>query len=236
MKKPLIAITPSHNTENDDISMRPTYLRAVAAAGGLPVVLPLEGTEEDIAQYVDTCDGFLFSGGPDLHPFLFGEDTHQNCGNVSAARDTMEQQLFKLAFKARKPILGICRGIQEINVFLGGDIYQDLPSQYEAAFPIAHRQPYYYTTTSHLVDIVPGTRMAEIAGGKAQIAAYLFIYYFAFQYIGYTIPTFLLIMATSVTLGYRKWKVLIPAAVFVSIGLYLAFTQVFNIRFMGMFF
>jgi len=68
------------------------------------------------------------------------------------------------------------------------------------------------------------------------IAAYLFIYYFAFQYIGYTIPTFLLIMATSVTLGYRKWKVLIPAAVFVSIGLYLAFTQVFNIRFMGMFF
>ncbi|MBS5607706.1 MULTISPECIES: gamma-glutamyl-gamma-aminobutyrate hydrolase family protein [Enterocloster] len=170
MKKPLIAITPSHNTENDDISMRPTYLRAVAAAGGLPVVLPLEGTEEDIAQYVDTCDGFLFSGGPDLHPFLFGEDTHQNCGNVSAARDTMEQQLFKLAFKARKPILGICRGIQEINVFLGGDIYQDLPSQYEAAFPIAHRQPYYYTTTSHLVDIVPGTRMAEIAGGKAQIA------------------------------------------------------------------
>ena len=142
MKKPLIAITPSHNTENDDISMRPTYLRAVAAAGGLPVVLPLEGTEEDIAQYVDTCDGFLFSGGPDLHPFLFGEDTHQNCGNVSAARDTMEQQLFKLAFKARKPILGICRGIQEINVFLGGDIYQDLPSQYEAAFPIAHRLHY----------------------------------------------------------------------------------------------
>ncbi|MCI5625496.1 MAG: tripartite tricarboxylate transporter TctB family protein [Clostridiales bacterium] len=59
---------------------------------------------------------------------------------------------------------------------------------------------------------------------------------FAFQYIGYTIPTFLLIMATSVTLGYKKWKVLVPAAVLVSIGLYLAFTQVFNIRFMGMFF
>ena len=79
--------------------------------------------------------------------------------------------------------------------------------------------------------------MKEIAYDRVGlIAAYLFIYYFAFQYIGYTIPTFLLIMATSVTLGYRKWKVLIPAAVFVSIGLYLAFTQVFNIRFMGMFF
>ncbi|MCD7906371.1 MAG: gamma-glutamyl-gamma-aminobutyrate hydrolase family protein [Clostridium sp.] len=170
MKKPLIAVTPSHNTENDDISVRPTYLRAVAAAGGLPIVLPLERSEEEIAQYVETCDGFLFSGGPDLHPFLFGEDTHLNCGNVSPARDAMEQMLFNQALKARKPILGICRGIQEINVFLGGTIYQDLPSQYQSAFPIAHRQPYYYTTASHMVDVVPGTRMAQIAGGKAQIA------------------------------------------------------------------
>lgn len=77
----------------------------------------------------------------------------------------------------------------------------------------------------------------EIAyGSVGLIVAYLFIYYFAFQYVGYTIPTFLLIMATSVTLGYKKWKILIPSAVFVSVGLYLAFTQVFNIRFMGMFF
>ena len=70
----------------------------------------------------------------------------------------------------------------------------------------------------------------------ALVGVILFIYYFAFQYIGYTIPTCLLMIATSVGLGYKKWKVLIPTAVFVSIGLYLAFTQLFNIRFMGMFF
>ena len=68
------------------------------------------------------------------------------------------------------------------------------------------------------------------------IIAYLFVYYFAFQIIGYTIPTFLMIIATSTTLGYRKWKILIPRALLVSIGLYLAFSQVFNVRFPGVFF
>lgn len=68
------------------------------------------------------------------------------------------------------------------------------------------------------------------------IVAYLFVYYFAFQFIGYTIPTFLMIIATSVTLGYKKWKILLPTAVLVSIGLYVAFTQVFNVRFPGVFF
>ena len=65
---------------------------------------------------------------------------------------------------------------------------------------------------------------------------YLAIYYFAFQTISYTISTFLLMVATSVTLGYRNWKVLIPTTALVSIGLYLAFSQLFNVRFMGMFF
>lgn len=70
----------------------------------------------------------------------------------------------------------------------------------------------------------------------ALITVYLFVYYFAFQYIGYTVPTFLMIVAASVTLGYRKWKILIPTALLVSIGLYVAFSQIFNVRFPGVFF
>ncbi len=170
MKKPIIGITPSHNTESEEISMRANYLRAVAGAGGVPILLPMEGSREDRQQLVELCDGFLFSGGPDLHPLMFGEDTQLNCGNVSIPRDTMEKELFELVMKAGKPILGICRGIQEINVFLGGDIYQDLPSQFETDFKVAHRQPYGCTTPSHYVDVVPGTRLAEMAGGKARIA------------------------------------------------------------------
>lgn len=68
------------------------------------------------------------------------------------------------------------------------------------------------------------------------IIAYLAVYYFAFHKFSYTISTFLLVMATSVTLGYRKWKILVPVAALMSVGLYLAFTQVFHVRFMAMFF
>lgn len=117
-KKPIIGITPSHNTENNDTSLRPTYPKAIAAAGGLPILLPLECSDEDIKQFMDVCDGFLFTGGPDINPFLFGEDTHLKCGNISAARDHLEFRLLSAAMDAGKPIFGICRGVQVLNVAL----------------------------------------------------------------------------------------------------------------------
>ena len=61
-KKPIIGITPSHNTENNDTSLRPTYPKAIAAAGGLPILLPLECSDDDINQFMDICDGLLFTG------------------------------------------------------------------------------------------------------------------------------------------------------------------------------
>lgn len=168
-KKPVIGITPSHNTENDDLSLRPTYLRAISAAGGLPVLLPLEGSEEDRKQLAALCDGFLFSGGPDLHPFLLGEETQIHCGNVSPARDRMETQLLKLTMMENKPILGICRGSQLINVALGGDLYQDIPSQTKSDFPIAHSQPFYYNIPAHHVTVKEGTLLSKIAEGKTTL-------------------------------------------------------------------
>ena len=83
----------------------------------------------------------------------------------------------------------------------------------------------------------PAAKKAQISySSVGLIIAYLFVYYFAFQFIGYTIPTFLMIIATSITLGYKKWKILLPTALLVSIGLYVAFSQVFNVRFPGVFF
>jgi len=164
MKKPLIGLTPSHNTENQDISMRPTYLKALKAAGAIPVVLPLEIPREDLAQLVGILDGFLFVGGPDVHPFLFGEETIDGCGSVSLQRDTMELNLLSLAISVRKPILGICRGIQLINIGLGGTIYQDIKSQYQVAAPIAHDQPFYYDIPCHTVNVTVGTMLSRITG------------------------------------------------------------------------
>lgn len=165
MKKACIGLTPSHNTDTHDISMRPTYLRAITAAGGVPVVLPLEAPREDFRQLVEALDGFLFTGGPDIHPFLFGEQTLAHCGNVSPARDEAELALLSLVMSARKPLLGICRGIQTINIGLGGTIYQDIPSQLQksSSFPIAHQQPFYYHLPAHRVDIQPDTQLFRIA-------------------------------------------------------------------------
>lgn len=169
MSKPVIAVTPSHNTENDDISLRPTYLRAITAAGAIPLILPLEISGEDMDQLTRTCHGFLFTGGPDPHPFLFGEETHFHCGNASIARDTMELMLLKSAMAAGKPILGICRGIQIINVGMGGTIYQDIKSQTNPSFPIAHSQPFAYSVPSHHVEIAEGSRLSGIAEGMKEI-------------------------------------------------------------------
>lgn len=168
-RKPMIALTPYYNIDKQEPYMRPAYIQAIQQAGGIPVTLTLDYTKEDLAQIVDSFDGFLFTGGPDLHPFYFGEQTQFHCGNVSLKRDTMELELLKLVMAAKKPVLGICRGIQLLNIGLGGDIYQDIPSQFPQKFPIAHTQPFYYDIPSHTVDVVPETLLARIveAAGTA---------------------------------------------------------------------
>ena len=172
VSKPIIGLTPSHNTGTDDLSLRPTYIRALLAAGALPVILPLFTSKEDLEQLTSLCSGFLFTGGPDPHPFLWGEEIHEKCGVISTPRDQMELALLSGAMKQKKPILGICRGAQIINIGLGGDIYQDIQSQYSsiAPFPIAHSQPAPYQMPVHHVAITPGTRLSCIASNASSIS------------------------------------------------------------------
>lgn len=162
-RKPIIALTPYHNIEKDEPYMRPAYLKAIRATGGIPVILPLEADEDDLRQVLNHVDGVLFTGGPDVHPFYFGEETQRFCGNVSVKRDAMELLLLKLAMAMKKPILGICRGVQLLNIGLGGDIYQDIPSQFKEDFPIAHTQPFGYDIPSHTIAAEGGTLLAAIA-------------------------------------------------------------------------
>ena len=119
---------------------------------------------------MDVCDGFLFTGGPDINPFLFGEDTHLKCGNISAARDHLEFRLLSAAMNAKKPVFGICRGIQVLNVGLGGNLYQDISSQTERDFPIAHQQPFYYNIPCHRVNVTENTLLHSICHGRNQIS------------------------------------------------------------------
>lgn len=163
MRKPLIGLTPAHDMESGDVKARPTYMRALKAAGAIPVVMPLDASEEDLKQLSQDLDGFLFTGGPDVHPFLFGEETQAHCGNVSPARDQMEISLLPMIMEFQKPILGICRGIQVLNIALGGNIWQDIPSQVTQDFPLAHSQPFSYDMPCHTVVLTEGSLLAQIS-------------------------------------------------------------------------
>lgn len=163
MRKPLIGLTPAHDLESGDVKARPTYMRALKAAGAIPVVMPLDASEEDLKQLSQDLDGFLFTGGPDVHPFLFGEETQAHCGNVSPARDQMEISLLPMIMELQKPILGICRGIQILNIALGGNIWQDIPSQVTRDFPLAHSQPFSYDMPCHTVVLTEGSLLARIS-------------------------------------------------------------------------
>ncbi len=164
MKKPVIGFAVSHDTENDKIFVNSIYLRSVRNAGGIPMVFPMELSEDDLRELLDRVDGVLFTGGDDIHPFLYGEETHAKCGNISQPRDSMEMALFPMALETGKPIFGICRGIQLINTAMGGTLYQDIPSQFSSDISIAHRQPFAYKVPSHTVDVVQDTLLSRILG------------------------------------------------------------------------
>lgn len=160
MRAPLIGIVPLVDTQRDSYWMLPGYMEGVADAGGLPVMLPLTSDPAAIGQLVDTCDGFLLTGGHDVSPALYSEAPTPVCGECCPGRDAMEQILFPLALEHDKPVLGICRGLQFINVMLGGTLYQDLPTQ--APSDIIHHQAPPYDSPSHKVRLPAGAPLYEL--------------------------------------------------------------------------
>ena len=140
--KPIIAIVTLYDEKLESYWMLPGYAQGLEEAGAAPVVLPLTSDPAALERYAHTFDGFLFPGGHDLAPSLYGEEPSEECGTVIPQRDSMEQAFFPLALATRKPLLGICRGIQLFNVMLGGDLYQDKsPPSAPAGWSTTRRPP-----------------------------------------------------------------------------------------------
>ena len=150
-KSSIIGVTPLWDAERKSVWMLPDYLDGIKAAGGVPVVLPIEMSEEDADRIVETCDGFLFTGGQDVTPELYGMKDATGTIVSSPERDKLESLLLSKALEADKPIMGICRGLQFINAFLGGTLWQDLPSQHPSE--IVHRQGKPYGAPTHQVTL-----------------------------------------------------------------------------------
>lgn len=168
MKRPLIGITAGVNQEGTYCTIYRPFGDALIAAGALPVLLPVTADESVLADYISRLDGFIFSGGGDIDPMIFGEYQKPACGNINPLRDESELALAQLLLKANKPVLGICRGFQVMNIALGGTVYQDLPSEYEGEL-IAHRQKQPETYPSHPVMVTAGSQLAGIIGDHAMV-------------------------------------------------------------------
>ena len=102
------------------------YIQSVRYAKGIPLLIPLVRSDRMIDDYVSLCDGFLFCGGEDITPLLFGEEPQNGNGKTDITVDLFQIRLMKRVLASRKPVLAICRGMQILNVSCGGTIWQDL--------------------------------------------------------------------------------------------------------------
>lgn len=163
--KPRIGITTflENREKKTYSSISYNYLNSVLLAGGIPVPIPIVEDKNDIKQYVDLIDGIIFTGGEDVTPLYYNENPTRYIDYTSPERDEQEIQLLKEVLSRNIPVLGICRGIQIINVALGGTLYQDINSQVTGSLghspselPVHH--------LFHTIDIQQGSKLYDIFG------------------------------------------------------------------------
>ena len=164
--RPVIGVTgnimqaPEDKFKSFKINYSPWgYTEAVRLAGGTPVILPM--TEPTCAaHYVSLIDGLVLTGGEDISPYLYNEEPHVNIEATSPTRDAVETALIKEALAQGKPILAICRGMQLVNVVLGGNLYQDLAGQ--ANVTIQHVQKTRPSMATHSIKVKAGSYLSQL--------------------------------------------------------------------------
>lgn len=149
--KPIIGITPLYDEKMDSYWMLPAYVEMVKYAGGIPLILSFTDNLKDVSTIVDKLDGFIITGGPDINPMIYKEEKLDICGELCLKRDELEIQVIIEAMKKNKPLLGVCRGFQLINSFLGGSLYQDISTQF--GNDVNHRQDKPYLNPCHSVNV-----------------------------------------------------------------------------------
>jgi len=153
--RPVIGISASYHEENRRLSLNERYFVAIIRAGGLPVMLPLTADEETACALLERIDGLLLSGGVDVLPARYGEETLPACGTIHENRDESELLLTRLALERNMPIFGICRGIQVLAVAMGATLFQDIESQ--LGIPASqHKQSEPYDDPVHTVRFKEG--------------------------------------------------------------------------------
>ncbi|EOH91843.1 gamma-glutamyl-gamma-aminobutyrate hydrolase family protein [Enterococcus pallens] len=158
--KPVIGIMPLYDGQKESLWMLPGYVELIEENGGIPVILPLTDNFETLDYFLETCQGFLFTGGQDISPELYDAEKLVVCGETHQVRDTMEIYCMEKALEEDIAVLGICRGAQLLNVVAGGTLYQDLPT--ERSSEVVHQMKPPYDRRQHKVQLPEGTMLADI--------------------------------------------------------------------------
>lgn len=159
----LIGVVDLQASGHHDRFLNP-YLEGVRGAGAEPVILTWTDDPAVIESYVSSCDGFLLTGGSDIEPSYYNEERIPQCDESSPERDAFESLLIQKIDRTAKPIFGICRGFQMLNVFYGGSLWQDIPSQFCKEITHNPSDVKMIAVRTHEVTITPNTRLHSLLG------------------------------------------------------------------------
>ena len=163
---PVIGI-PISQDEQEDFKMSQNYANRIIENGGLPFFLPVTTKSLMIPQIARKIDGLLLPGGVDIDPNLYGEQPRPRLGRIVPNTDAFEVSIIKEFLGLNKPIFGICRGCQILNVALGGTLYQDLVREYEGVFQHQQSAPRWHS--AHTIVIDPESRLYQLADNKPNV-------------------------------------------------------------------
>lgn len=163
--KPIIGVTPSIEIDGKSYMVSHDHIKAIILAGGIPIILPLYSKTVDIAEITQMIDGLYLTGGYDIDPLLFGEEPHEQLGTITPARDTFEMVCIDQMLTVDKPILGVCRGCQILNIAVGGNMYQDIYAQIDGKV-LQHIQKAPQGHKSHFVYVKAGSLLEKLIGMK----------------------------------------------------------------------
>jgi putative glutamine amidotransferase len=170
MSTPLIGVSTGRltdpNIQRDQVATPTAYLRAVISAGGIPLLIPPRLTRAQLEEVLARLDGLLLIGGGDIDPALYNGKPHPRVYDIDPERDFLDLTLTRIAAERDLPFLGICRGIQAVNVALGGTLYSDIGDQ----LPGALRHDWYPNIPrnhlAHAVRVDPASRLGQILGSE----------------------------------------------------------------------
>ena len=159
MRKPLIGITSYHRNEEDRFTIPAKYLEVIESAGGIAVVIA--PTTEDLGELIERLDGLVLTGGADIDPAEYDGEQKETVYGINHERDRYELELVRRTLKVHLPTLAICRGLQLLNVALGGTLVEHIPDEYGEE--VIHRGTN-LNKVEHSVSLSPGSRLASIIG------------------------------------------------------------------------